>query len=160
MPQINDSRPVHLLFERGSGFLAWIVRTFTRSKYAHVAIAFRDGSNWWVAEANADLGAVATFQWKSFRPGMYLCVPTRVGMTPEVRRFLFNEIQGQRYSWWDFVRAGAGLQPKEQGYQCAELVQRLFAVAGGSLPYSPTPQHILDQLRALPEHDEYVLEVP
>lgn len=160
MSQINSSAPIHLLFERGKGLLAWVIRTFTRSKYSHVAIAFRDGSQWWVCEANADAGAVGVWRWESFRHGSFLRVPTRVGMTQPVRDFLFRKVQGQPYSWWDMARAGAGLQPKNDGYQCAELVQQLFAIAGGNLPKAPTPQSILDQLRSLPDHEEFDQEVP
>lgn len=160
MAQINDSRPVHLLFERGKGFLAWVIRTFTRSKFAHVAIAFRDGGQWWVLEANLTDGRVTLTPWASFRPGGYIRVPTRVGMTQEVRSFLFTEAPGQPYSRMDLVWAGAGLQPKEAGYQCAELVQALFRLAGGRLPKAPTPQSIYDQLRSLPEFEEFLQAVP
>lgn len=152
--------PVGLIFEKGKGFLAWLIRTFTRSKYAHVSIVFNSGQVAWVCEANADIGKVIQLKLSEFRAGKYLYVPTRVGMSQAVTDFLFTRVYGEPYDWWDLVRAGAGLQPKNQGYQCAELVQKLFSVAGGSLPDAPTPQAILDQLRKFPGHQEFEVEHP
>lgn len=157
---IPSDVPVGLIFEKGKGLLAWLVRLFTHSKYAHVSIVFKSGETAWVCEANADIGRVVQWKLSEFRPGKYLYVPTRVGMSKPVTDFLFTAVYNQPYDWWDFLRAGAGLQPKNQGYQCAELVQKLFSVAGGNLPDAPTPQAILNQLRKFSGHQEFELEHP
>lgn len=156
MGMFADPRPIHLLFERGTGFWAWAIRTFTKSKYAHVVIAFRDGASFQVLDVQGQGARIERLI--GWRGGEFLWVPTEVGMTPQVRTFLFST-HGAKYDWLDSFRAAVGLQPRNQGYQCAEVVQRLFAVSGGLLPWSPTPQHILDQLRKFPQHIEEVIKL-
>lgn len=122
---------MRLYFYRGKGFGAALIRWFSRSKYAHVSIAFEDGI---VYEAYPFKGVRKTTlkSTKGVTPFVFkLGVPID---SAAVRVFCESEL-GTPYDYWGVICFVCGIKPRrsDSRYFCSEFGMDGLAVGGVAL---------------------------
>jgi len=136
--------PLILYYWRGTGPLAWLVRTATQSPWDHVAVGVELGGVPCCVESvlgkgvrliprdldPPDASQETGLYWNRARAGDVL-----------------QEL-GQPYDILDGVRAALGLAPKHRGLECAELALRALQAAGLTLDALPTPQRVAEAVEA------------
>ena len=144
---VIDLRSGDVLAWRGTGFWAWIVRTWTRSPWAHIGIYWLDGNLPVVLEVTSPGGFNATAFFSHALPDAF--IHAHLAWTHDLQVFAVKEYSRAPYSYLDAALAGIGLQPlsKDRGMMCSEYVVDVLAKAGWTLPWSPTPAHVLAEIQ-------------
>lgn len=126
-----------------SDFYLRVVREATRSKYAHLAIA------WKCADAFHDeLFAVEATMPKIRAHRVtdeteYYALPMGLPMTLEGKAFLMSKL-GLPYGLMDAVRAGLGIVTKDDDqYQCAEFAHEYYTLYNLVLGTRKTPKAVI-----------------
>ena len=129
-----------LLYWRGTGIKAWLVRHWTHSEYSHVGMYWQNGTNPYVIEADFHLGVIFRPYWSDPpQAGQHTHLAFDVGAINEMRK-----VQGAPYSLRTaiatvFCVAGKG----SQAFMCSELVVRLMEKCGWDWQgYQPTPEGV------------------
>lgn len=122
---------MRLYFYRGKGFWAALIRWFTRSKYAHVAIAFEDEVVYEAVPGKGVIkGPLRSIEGVTpfiFKTGNYID-------TYAVRAFCENQL-GTKYDYWGVICFIFGIKPRrsENRYFCSEFGADACAVGGQNL---------------------------
>jgi uncharacterized protein YycO len=122
---------MRLYFYHGKGIWAALIRWFTRSKYAHVSIAFEDGE---VYEARPGKGVV---KGKLKSTDGVTPFNTLLGERPDahaMRVFCESEL-GTPYDYWGCICFLLGIKQRrsERAYFCSEFVADAMMVGGVQL---------------------------
>ena len=135
-----------VLVWRGSGFWPGVVRWWTKSEWAHVGMLWWNGSVPVVLEVTSPGGFQVTAFFAHDLPDAF--IHTHLAWTPELQAFATKEYARASYGYFDAFLAGIGLQPlsKNRGMQCAEYVVDVLKKAGWTLPWSPTPVHVIAEI--------------
>lgn len=114
------------------------VRMFTRSEYAHVAVAWRIAGQVWVIEAVVP--QIRVFPLSRLLPAYWLTGEKRNAWTHEIEEAVIK-IVGQDYSKWEAVRSFVGkvVPGANAKWQCAETAAYLRAALTLEDYGSPTP---------------------
>lgn len=139
-----------LVLFRGQGLGAWVIRRWTRSRYAHVAVVWRIGTRVLLLESRVRTRGVAIGRpLSSALEDGAAWVPTNATWGDVPEKVALDRSLGQPYGWVDALRAAFGLRPTSRGLQCAEFAQEVLQAAGVQLRIvAPTPEALAE---ALPE---------
>ena len=120
-----------------------LVRFFTSSEFAHVAIAWRLEGRLYIVEATAPMVRL-TPVWDEDE---FYHVAADLTWSQSAEEFLLGVI-GCHYSIMDSVRAYLGISvANDQKYQCAELVNLFYRHNGIDIPDdSTTPSSVVTSL--------------
>lgn len=127
-----------ILFWRGHGAGAAMIKKWTRSEWSHVGVA-------WVVD-----GMVLSIEARPFRPvGVVDLLTDSREEKPHWRQMNIQwnkyitqgllRTTGDSYGWLDDVRVAFKFPPIGRGFQCAELVAFMLKLAGRPYPTSPVP---------------------
>jgi hypothetical protein len=121
--KVRDAVPGDILAWRGKGIGSWIIRTFTRSDFAHVGVVVRweDGREE-VLEADPRRGVISR-PIQDTLPAYH--VATHSTWRDDARRIAARSL-GIKYSYLDGILAFFHLRTISPGYQCAELVREIL----------------------------------
>lgn len=116
---------------------------FTRSEYAHVAVAWRMATRVWVIEAVVP--NVRVFPLSRLLPCYWLSGERRNAWTSAIEESVLK-IVGQDYSKWEAIRSFAGkVTPgANERWQCAETAAYLRAALTLADYGSPTPTSLVN----------------
>lgn len=130
-----------LLFWRGKGFFAWVIRLFTRSQYCHVGVAYYVAGILCVVEAKAKSGVRLVDITSENMPDAYISLPYyfRFGRDSELECLTYL---GEPYGWVDALRAGLGLRDTSKGVECAEFAASVMRTMGMLMPTVKTPESV------------------
>lgn len=164
--KLSELHSGELLYWRGSGYMAALVRWWTRPKfwsvtgsspYAHVGIFWRNGNIPYVIEADSKYGVVA-------RPLTYdypnAVQKTEVAWTIPVQQQILALI-GKPYSFWTDVATVFWIAGKgSKSYMCSELAVKVLTIAGWDWKgYQPTPAGVLLSIKNVTNVDVEPLEL-
>lgn len=109
-----------IYFYRGTGFWATVIRFFSRSKYAHVSIAFNDGT---VYEAAPGKGVRKT-QLKSTKGVKPFQTKLGVPLDPYLVKIFCEAELGTPYDYWGVISFLIGFKQRrsKKRYFCSEFV--------------------------------------
>jgi hypothetical protein len=135
---MNELKSGDLLYWRGKGFKAWLVRNWTHSLYSHVGMYWLNGTVPLILEADSKRGVVVRV-WDIDPPqaGQH----TGVAFRPQALDLMRN-LNGKPYSYWTailtvFCIAGKG----SNAFICSELVVKMLEIMGWDWRgYQPTPE--------------------
>ena len=146
---IMDIRSGDVLYWKGSGFWAWLVRFWTRPKFwsfrlapfYHVGMAWRNGAQLFIVDAVPEKG-VRVIQFH-FDPPSH-CQRTHSAWTDLTVNWL-REQQYKPYSKWTAAITPFGIAGKgTRAFMCSELVIHLLERMGWDWHGSkPTPQGVM-----------------
>lgn len=119
-----------------------LIRFFTRSEFAHVAIAWRLEGRLYIVEATMPVVRL-TPVWDD---DSFYHVPMGVTWTKEGEDFLLDKI-GMMYSLVDAIRGYLGLTiTKDTHWQCAELCNYFYRLLGLDLHDAFTPSSLVEMV--------------
>lgn len=126
-------------FSKTSNFYLNIIRFFTRSEYAHVAIAWRLDGRLFAVEATQPLLRVSPIKMLD----EFYHVPMNVKWDSRSEAWLVDKV-GLKYSLLDAVRAYLGITVEDDSrYQCAELANEFYKEHGIDLGNAYTPSLVV-----------------
>lgn len=126
-------------FSSKSNFYLNGIRTFTRSEYAHTAVAWRLEGRLMIVEATQPVVRLSPVRDHD----EFFHIPMGVIWTPESEDYLVSVI-GCPYSFMDALRAYIGRTVnKDNHYQCAELCKEFYQLHGIDLGSELTPAAIV-----------------
>lgn len=118
-----------------------LIRLFTRSEYAHVAIAWVLEGRLYIVEATQPVLRITPV--KDFEE--FYHVPMKVTWTKDSEEWLIDKI-GLVYSFADAVRAYLGKRvDNDRKYQCAELCHEFYELHGIELGEAYTPALLVEK---------------
>ncbi len=126
-----------LVFFRGSGFISWLIRWWTRSDYSHVGVIWMVLGVPLVIEARLGMGVVCDALATRQKDGPTVLPSGRHLDLPLALRHL-----GDWYSIEDALRAGVGEYADQAGWECAELAATLLGYRERFDGW--TPQNLLE----------------
>lgn len=117
-----------LLAVSRNSFFSRMIRLWTKETYSHVAIIYKiHGEEVTVAEAFEGKG-VRLLSIKKLLPAHIFGIDGKI--TPNACTFINSKL-GQKYSWFDCVRASVGWRPKKDDkWQCAEFANAVLRADG------------------------------
>ena len=128
-----------LVLFRGRGFIPWVIRVWTRSRWGHCGVLWICEGQPLVIEARFGMGVSAH------------ALANRMDDFPEVfptgrpmNLALGLSQLGDWYSVKDALRASIGLPAEAVGYECAELAADLLGLGGHEIGW--TPQRLANAL--------------
>lgn len=124
-----------------SAFALGAIRFFTRSEYAHVGIAVRNGDDVCILDA-----VVPSVQYRKLRKSeTFYFVPMHLNIVDGDLHKVVVKYRGLKYSVLDAFRAYFGLTLKDDNrYQCVELVDEIYREQGLDLNVGRlTPSNIV-----------------
>lgn len=134
--QASDLHSGDLLYWRGRGVWAWLVRTFTRSDYSHVAVFWLNGSQPTFIDSTPKAGVRATSL--CFDPPQW-AQKTHTAWTPAIQLAVLKK-EFTPYSFVDAFLSFCGLPARARGYMCAELAVFILEQGGWNFKgVNPTP---------------------
>lgn len=145
-----------LLAFRGKGLKAYLIRTFTRSEYSHVGIAYNPAGRVLMLDTiqNTGVRLSPVSQLLHCQP---VVIHTKINWEAQIEELAFAEF-GKEYSTLDALRASLGLKTKScNGWQCAEYVCAVLKKAGLNLKGILPGTLVQDVLNAVPGSKEIAL---
>jgi hypothetical protein len=124
-----------------------LVRMFTRSEFAHVAVAWVVGGRVFALEAVQPCVRIYPLS----QLGDFYHLPTqstsfiKATWTDDVETFALSKV-GQLYSQWQAVLAFFGLSKADRKWECAEYAKAVLAAAGVKVHGSDTPTAFVQSL--------------
>jgi hypothetical protein len=110
-----------LLFFRGTGLMAWLVRVWTNSDYSHVGMAWRIGGRILILECRPTHGGVTISRALSDELGDKITVVSTYANWNSGSEERALEYLGKSYGWWSAIRGGFGYAPTSKSVDCAEF---------------------------------------
>lgn len=161
--KIRDIRSGDLVYWKGEGFWAWLVRFWTRPKFwswrpapfFHVGVAWWNGASLFVTDAS--LGGVRCYYFHIDPPSHVQ--PTHSAWSEDTTRFMREQI-GKPYSYRTgfltlFQVAGHG----SSAWMCSEYAVKLLSSMGwGFGSYQPTPEGLRKSILQVSGVDAEVIE--
>ena len=111
-----------------TGFFSRLIRRWTRETYSHVAIVYSiNGVRVKIVEAS-DKKGIRFSAINKLLPAYVFYI--KDGLTSETRDFINSKI-GQKYSWFDCLRAAFHCKPRhDDKWQCAEFANAVLRKGG------------------------------
>lgn len=137
-----------LLFWRGTGFVAALVRWATRRPWAHVAMAWRDGDQILILDAYPFNGVSIRTRLSGSLPATWVSMPLDWEAAWEDARMDI----GESYSAENGVLAWLKRRLRGRGKQCAQFAIEVLKAGGVDLACEATPGAVYEaaQYIALP----------
>lgn len=140
--RLSDLKSGDLLYWRGKGLYAWLVRKWTRSEWSHIAVFYRNGGDACFIDAAPRIGVRSHFIANDWPDAAQ---HTHCAWYPATFAYAMSFV-GQKYDFLDAIRAAVGLPSKHRGYMCSEFAAALMRHMGWGWPANacPTPQQVAD----------------
>jgi hypothetical protein len=154
--KLSDLKSGDLVYWKGQGLWAWLIRKWTRSQFAHVGIVWRNGAGIFYADANYPQG-VGLYNFAINTPTH--AQHTHSAWAQDTTNFLKSQL-GKPYSHWTavltvFKIAGKG----SRAWMCSEFVVRVLEQMGWDWHgYQPTPEGIRKGVLKSAGYDVEVIE--
>lgn len=122
-----------------------VVRTWQRSEYSHVGVAWNAGTRTFCLEAVMPkiriypLSQLGEFYWLQ---------PTRDYWNYDVEEFALSKV-GENYSQLQAIQSAFGQPKKDNLWQCSEYVKEIFRLGGYDLGSNITPTGIVKSAQYL-----------
>ena len=127
MMYVSDLHTGDLLYWKGKGFLPWLVRTWTRSPYAHVAVYLANGAGGAYYDAQPGKGVEALPFGDD--PPQFAQV-THCGWSGLVHDQV-NALVGRPYSYWTGIATTLGIAGRgTSAFICSELAMQILSYCG------------------------------
>lgn len=127
MKNISELHNGDLLYWKGKGFFPWLVRTWTRSTYAHVGVFFNNGQGGAYFESQPGLG-VRMVSIAVDPP--QACQITTCAWDTQITQKVIN-LEGRPYSYWTSIATILGIAGKgTSAYMCSELAMQILSFCG------------------------------
>lgn len=136
-PQIQSGDLIGITHD---GIGSDIVCFFTRSKFSHVAIAWRVGERVMLLEAV--IPRVRIFPLSKNRP--FTWVPLGKPLNQETEEYALSKI-GEEYSVQEACKGLFGLTKKDNKWQCAEYARAILRKNGMMFDVESTPEAIMSR---------------
>jgi hypothetical protein len=131
-----------VVFLRGTGILAWIVRKVTKSQFAHVGIIWVVSDRVLMLEADPWKGVIVRPLSMSL-PGYWA---PGFGWNEDAQ-VLALESLGKSYDFIDAIRSGLGKKPDDPTkFECAEYVTTILAKIKPEFPILGTPEKLAEYM--------------
>ena len=143
----RDMQTGDVVFYRGSGPFAGLIRWWTKSPWSHVGLVWRVGSRIILLDSSPFHG-VRPFPMSKKRPALWVPISPRLTWGAWAEQVALDT-WGRPYSFRSCWRVALGLPPRGAGYQCAEYVGAILRAAGARMPLVPTPASVLEYVSRL-----------
>lgn len=119
-----------------------LVRIFTMSEYSHVATAYIKNGDLFVIEAVMPVVKLTPL----FSMGDFYWISMGLPWKQETEKYALSKL-GEKYSEWQAIESLFDQPPKDNLWECAELVKAIAGADGFALESKPTPSKIVKELQ-------------
>ena len=134
MASLKDSIRLNLISEGDllavsrNSFFSRMIRLWTKETYSHVAIIYKIKDDIVTVVESFEGKGVRLLPINKLLPAHVFGIDGK--LFPDTRNFIETKL-GEKYSWYDCIRAAFGLKPKKDNrWQCAEFANAVIRMDG------------------------------